>query len=95
VALRFDDGLENRRLAISTRVIGRLAALYIERDLDLKELVYLARRRGRGFPKYVDQESYRREFYMSAYPGRRPNFDKPGRPTGTGRMIVPRFRRTH
>lgn len=52
--LRFDAGDENRRLAVSTRVVERFAKHYIRESLSLKKKLYLVRRGGRGFPTYVD-----------------------------------------
>jgi len=56
-ALRFDRSEENRRIAISTNVIQRLAKLYVKEVLALRDVVFLVRKGGRGFPMYVDRQA--------------------------------------
>jgi len=67
-ALRLDVGDENRRIAASTGVVKRFAEHYIRERLGLKKKVYLVRRRGRGFPTYVDQAIEHRRYSVLAYP---------------------------
>jgi hypothetical protein len=56
-ALRFDRSEENRRIAVSTNVIQRLAKLYVKDVLALRDVVFLVRKGGRGFPMYVDRQA--------------------------------------
>ena len=57
--LKFDDDEESARLTISSRVTEGLAEHYIRTELGVTESMYLVRRRGRGFPEYLDEAALR------------------------------------
>ncbi len=66
--LRFDVGDENKRMGISTAIVERFAAYYIRHDLGLSKKLYLVRRKGKGFPTYVDTATSSRRPFLIAYP---------------------------
>jgi len=70
--LRFDEKPEIRRLNTTAHVLGKFAAHYIRTELRLARRMHLVRRRGRGFPIYVDEETLNHGRWTSAYRRRRP-----------------------
>ena len=87
--LRFDDGEENRRIQISTRVAARLAAHYVRSNLRLTDVMHLVRERRGGFPVYVSAASMTRPLFQSAYSSWSPpgtlGLGGRGRPVGPSR----------
>lgn len=65
--LKFDVGEEDRRLAISTRIIQELAKHYITNVLGLRNKLYLVRKGGLGFPVYVTKAFLQRAHCVPAY----------------------------
>ncbi len=57
-ALRFDNIDEVGRLAFSSNVVAYFARQYIKRELGLTGKMFLARKRGRAFPEFVDEASF-------------------------------------
>jgi len=62
--LRFDDVEDEGRLMTSSYVLEELARYYIRTELGLTGTRYLVRRRGRGFPEYVDQKTLGAGWYV-------------------------------
>lgn len=54
--LLFDDYDEDRRLAVSNRILKRLARYYIEDDLGVRQRLVLRQRAGGPVPVYVEAE---------------------------------------
>lgn len=57
VRVKLDTPADNTRIAISTRVIKEFARFYIESALFLNKKMYLLRKRGKGFPVYVNEQN--------------------------------------
>jgi hypothetical protein len=69
--LRFDSADEDLRLGLSARITEALARYYIEYELGVTDSLYLVRKRGRGFPTYLDSDTIHNGWYTSARGRRR------------------------
>ncbi len=54
--IKLDTPADNMRIGISTLIIKEFARFYITGELKLEKSMYLMRKRGKGFPTYVNEE---------------------------------------
>ena len=66
-SLKFDVGAESMRLLISTRVVEQFARHYIKNVLGLRGEMCLVRKKGRGFPVFVDAAYLHHHHCVPAY----------------------------
>lgn len=59
--LKIDTPEDNARIAISTRVVKEFARFYIKDKLNLQKSIFLVRKRGKGFPIFIN-EKYARKY---------------------------------
>lgn len=56
IKIKLDTLADNMRIGVSTWVIKEFARFYIGDKLKLEKSMYLLRKRGKGFPTYVNEE---------------------------------------
>jgi hypothetical protein len=65
--LDLDNPDERMRLAVSTNVVEAFAETYIRHFLGLSKKLWLVRAKGRGFPRFVDEETLSQGDFRLAY----------------------------
>jgi hypothetical protein len=56
IRIKLDTPADNMRIGVSTWIIKEFARFYIIDKLKLEKSMYLLRKRGKGFPTYVNEE---------------------------------------
>jgi hypothetical protein len=67
VKLKLDSLDDIKRITISTNIVMKFARFYIEDKLKLQKKLYLVRKKGDGFPVFVDEKIYKNNRYSLAY----------------------------
>jgi len=65
--VKLDTPEDNLRISLSTGVISDFARFYIKDKLQLKKSMYLVRKKGKGFPIYVNEDYLRKYSCTIAY----------------------------
>ena len=67
VKLKLDSWKDTKRITMSTDILKKFARFYIKDELKLQDKLYLVRKKGYGFPVFVNERIYRSKGYSLAY----------------------------
>jgi len=67
VKIKIDTPADNTRIIVSTRVIKEFARFYIKDKLQLQKKIWLVRKKGKGFPVFVNEDFIKSNPCVIAY----------------------------